>query len=178
MVHIQFPLHPDVPEEGISLESYFKGRGFDINAMRARMKGLMDAEGLPYSPEDRIVNSRLAQELGKWGEQQGKPEIHDHLYRAHFSEGVNLADRKALAQVAGQAGLDAAQAEEVLVDRTMQAAVDKDWAYARELGVTGVPTFVAGGRAVVGAQPYEILEKLVRLAGAEPRSANGASTAP
>ena len=35
--------------------------------------------------------------------------------------------------------------------------------------VTGVPTFVVGDRAVVGAQPYEALEKLVVEAGAELR---------
>jgi predicted DsbA family dithiol-disulfide isomerase len=35
--------------------------------------------------------------------------------------------------------------------------------------VTGVPTFVVQGRGVVGAQPYEILERLVVLAGAQQR---------
>jgi predicted DsbA family dithiol-disulfide isomerase len=32
-----------------------------------------------------------------------------------------------------------------------------------------VPTFVAAGRGVVGAQPYELLERLVVMAGAERR---------
>jgi len=30
--------------------------------------------------------------------------------------------------------------------------------------VTGVPTYVAAGHGVVGAQPYEALEELVRQA--------------
>ncbi|HSX81467.1 MAG TPA: DsbA family oxidoreductase, partial [Candidatus Saccharimonadia bacterium] len=34
-----------------------------------------------------------------------------------------------------------------------------------------VPTFVAQGRGVVGAQPYEIVERLVVLAGAQRRDA-------
>ncbi|MGH8722840.1 MAG: DsbA family protein, partial [Burkholderiales bacterium] len=33
---------------------------------------------------------------------------------------------------------------------------------SRAYGITGVPTFVAGGHGVVGAQPYEALEQLVR----------------
>jgi predicted DsbA family dithiol-disulfide isomerase len=33
--------------------------------------------------------------------------------------------------------------------------------------VTGVPTFVAGGYGVVGAQPYETLERLVEKAASE-----------
>jgi predicted DsbA family dithiol-disulfide isomerase len=32
---------------------------------------------------------------------------------------------------------------------------------SRDYGVTGVPTFVSGGRRVVGAQPYEALVRLV-----------------
>jgi predicted DsbA family dithiol-disulfide isomerase len=40
------------------------------------------------------------------------------------------------------------------------------------LGITGVPTFVADGRGVVGAQPYEALERLVVLAGATKRLAS------
>jgi predicted DsbA family dithiol-disulfide isomerase len=35
--------------------------------------------------------------------------------------------------------------------------------------VTGVPTFVAGGYGVVGAQPYEVLEQLVERVGAPRR---------
>ena len=44
------------------------------------------------------------------------------------------------------------------------AAVDDDWKLSRQIGVTGVPTFVAGRYGVVGAQPYEALEALVRKA--------------
>jgi len=44
--------------------------------------------------------------------------------------------------------------------------VDAHWRRALGIGVTGVPTYVAGGAGVVGAQPYEVLEDLVRQAGA------------
>ena len=45
--------------------------------------------------------------------------------------------------------------------RTFKEAVDVDWAQSRQMGVTGVPTFVAGGYGLVGAQPYESLVSLV-----------------
>ena len=48
--------------------------------------------------------------------------------------------------------------------RTFKGAVDADWNLSRQYGITGVPTFVAGRRSVVGAQPYEALEQLVRKA--------------
>jgi predicted DsbA family dithiol-disulfide isomerase len=58
----------------------------------------------------------------------------------------------------------------VLIERHFKDAVDADWQRSRAFGITGVPTFVANGRGVVGAQPYEVLERLLVLAGAAPRS--------
>ncbi len=166
---MQFPLHPDTPPGGIALTELFAGRGLDLEAMYARMKSLMDAEGLPYARRDRTYNSRLAQELGKWGELAGRPAINDALYRAYFVDRMDIGAVDALVEVAERVGLPADEARRVLNERTFRAAVDKDWAHARALGVTGVPTFIADGRAVVGAQPYETLEQLVQLAGAKRR---------
>ncbi len=129
----------------------------------------MDAEGLPYVRGERTYNSRLAQELAKLAEQEGKQGIHDALFRAYFVDGINLADVDALTTIAERSDLSGAEARRALEQRTFRDAVDADWARARGLGVTGVPTFVAGGRGVVGAQPYEVLEELVRRAGARPR---------
>jgi len=167
--HVQFPLHPDTPSGGIALAELFAGRELDLNAMHLRMKSLMDAEGLPYARRERTYNSRLAQELGKWGELAGRPAIHDALYRAYFVDGTDIGSVDALVGIAERVGLPADEARRILNERAFRATVDRDWEHARALGVTGVPTFVAGGRAVVGAQPYETLEQLVQLAGAKRR---------
>ena len=66
-------------------------------------------------------------------------------------------------------------AAEVLRERSFSDAVDADWARSAELGITGVPTFVAGGHGVVGVQPYETLEALLRQAGAIPRAPDEAA---
>jgi predicted DsbA family dithiol-disulfide isomerase len=165
--HVQFPLHPDTPAGGIALSELFAGRGLDLNAMYSRMKSLMDAEGLPYARRERTYNSRLAQELGKWGDLAGQPAIHDALYRAYFVDGTDIGSVDVLVGVAKRVGLPANEARRILNERTFRTVVDRDWEHARALGVTGVPTFVAGGRAVVGAQSYEMLEQLVQLAGAK-----------
>ncbi len=116
-------------------------------------------------------NSRLAQELGAWAESRDDGgRIHDGLFHAYFVDGVNIADVDALVAVAERAGLPAGEAREVVTERRFRDAVDRDWLRSRELGVTGVPTFVAGDRGVVGAQPYEVLERLVVGAGARPRT--------
>ena len=168
--YTQFPLHPETPPSGVTLEELFAGRGLDVGAAQERLARLMREEGLPYGTRTHIYNSRLAQELAKWAETQ--PEglrIHDALFRAYFVEGVDLADVDRLVQIAGSLGLPVQEAREALASRRFRESVDRDWRRSAEIGVTGVPTFVMNGRGVVGAQPYAVLEELAVAAGARRR---------
>jgi predicted DsbA family dithiol-disulfide isomerase len=164
---VHFPLHPETPMEGRSLADLFAGRGVDRKAMNAQMKARMDAEGLPYGERTMTYNSRLAQEVGKWADSQPSGEaIHDAMFRAYFVEARNIGDPAEILKIVKQVGLSVEGAREVIEKRTFKDAVDEDWALSRQLGVTGVPTFVAGRYGVVGAQPYETLERLVEKAAA------------
>jgi predicted DsbA family dithiol-disulfide isomerase len=167
---VHFPLHPETPPEGQSLEDLFRGRNVDRKAMHTQMKARMDAEGLPYGERTMTYNSRLAQELGKWADTQpGGEAIHDALFRAYFVDGVDISSADALVAIAEKLGLDGTEARRTLDERTMRDAVDADWKQARAIGITGVPTFVVGRRGVVGAQPYDVLERLVVQSGAKRR---------
>jgi len=169
-VLVHFPLHPETPAEGRSMAELYAGRNVDPEAMNARMKGLMDAEGLPYGRRTHTYNSRLAQELGKWADTQpGGEAIHDKLYRAYFVDSRNIGDTEVLVDIAQSVGLPAEEARAVLLERRFRDAVDADWEKSHRYGVTGVPTFVAGRNGVVGAQPYEVLAQLVEKAGAPRR---------
>jgi predicted DsbA family dithiol-disulfide isomerase len=160
-------LHPNTPEEGLPLKDLFAGRGFDLEAMHARMKGLMEAEGLSYNQRTHTYNSRLAQELAKWADSRpGFETIHEALYKAYFAEAQNIGELDVLEKVAASVGLPIDEAREILRERTFKHAVDADWEKARRYGITGVPTFVAGGYKVVGAQPYDVLVQMMRSAGA------------
>ena len=162
---VYFPLHPDTPAEGLPLKELLAGRGFDLEAMHARMKGVMDAEGLPYSRRTHTYNSRLAQELAKWADSQpGFESIHGALYRAYFVDGRNIGDPEVLIDIAQSVGLSASAARQVLAKRTFKDAVDADWEESRRRGITGVPSFVAGKYKVVGAQPFTVLADMLRAA--------------
>ncbi len=174
IAYIHFPLHPETPEEGLALEDLFAGRDVDIAAVHARLSGLMAEEGLPYGFRTMTYNSRLAQELGKWADTRpGGGKIHDALFHAYFVDNVNLGKIENLVPIAEQVGLPADEAASVLSERHYKEAVDSDWQRARELGVTGVPTFVIGNQGLVGAQPYEQLQTFVQSAGADRREDDG-----
>ena len=172
---MHFPLHPETPPEGRTLEDLFAGRGMDVDAMYQQMKQRMDAEGLPYGKRSHTYNSRLAQELGTWADTQpGGEAIHDALFKAYFVDARNIGDADVLIEVAQAVGLSGEAARKVIEERSFKEAVDADWAKSNQYGITGVPTFVAGGQGAVGAQPYETLVQFLGQAGAKAKPEGGA----
>jgi predicted DsbA family dithiol-disulfide isomerase len=151
----------------MTLEELFVGRNIDLPAAQERMTGLMREEGLPYGIRTHTYNSRSAQELAAWAvTQPGGAGIHDALFLAYFVDGRNIAERNVLLDVVVSIGLSTSDAEQVLESRSHRDLVDADWAESRQLGITGVPTFVVGNQGVAGAQPFEVLEQLAIQAGA------------
>lgn len=157
-----FPLHPDTPDEGLTLEELFAGRGKNIEEMRLRLKKVAEELGLPLGKRTKTYNSRLAQELAKWAESKDKgDEFHHAVFRAYFVDGKNIAQTDELAGLAQRVGLSADEARIILRTRSFREAVDADWMRSHQMGITAVPTFVMGREAVVGAQPYEVLEQFL-----------------
>lgn len=165
-----FPLHPDTPTDGQTLDELFAGRNIDIEKAQAEMAARMADAGLPYGERRMTYNSRLAQELATWAETQPAGEAFMlAVFQAYFVEGRNIAEADVLADVAEKCGLPVDDARDVLESRSFRDAVDRDWHNARAMGLTGVPAFVVSQSGVIGAQPYEVLEELIMRAGARTR---------
>ncbi len=165
-----FPLHPETPEEGFTLEELFAGRPIDAKKILSRLRQVADELGLPLVERKKTYNSRLAQELAKWAESKGKGDLfHEVLFRAYFGEGKNIGKAEELVTLAKSIGLPEKEAKSVLELRTFNAAVDSDWARSRALGITAVPTFVANHHQIVGFQSYEALEQFLKACGARKR---------
>ena len=163
---VPFPLHPETPEEGLTLEELFAGRSVDIPGITQRLKQTADELRLPLGERKKTYNSRRAQELAKWAESKGRgDEFHEAVFRAYYVEGKNIGKVDELVDLAGSIGLPAEEARSVLESRTFGEAVDFDWRRSYALRITAVPTFVIGKQKIVGAQPYEVLEKFLKSCG-------------
>lgn len=161
-----FPLHPETPAEGLTLEELFAGRPVDINQVLTRLNRTAEALGLPFGKREKTYNSRLAQELGKMAEKQGYGEqFHLAAFKAYFADGLNISRKSALLGLGTSVGLSAEQVLEVIEKRTFEEAVDKDWKRSYQMGVRAVPTFMIKGMSLVGAQSYEKLVELMKDSG-------------
>lgn len=168
---IAFPLHPETPEEGLTLEQLFAGRNIDIDKARQRLKQAAHDLGLPLGERKKTYNSRLAQELGKWAESKGAGDkFHRAVFNAYFVEGINIAKVDELVRLSKSLGLSGEETRHVFEKRTFKEAVDADWTRCHAEGVTAVPTFMLDHQKIFGFQPYETLEQLLKNKGITKRT--------
>jgi len=158
-----FPLHPETPDEGQTLEDLFAGQSMDIPRMIAYLRKTASGLGLPFGDRDFTYNSRKAQELGKWAEALGQGDrFHHAAFSAYFSDGKNIADLYVLADIADSAGLPGNEVANIIESGRFSLAVDKDWQRSKDLGIRVVPTFRRQGRKLEGAKSYEALLRFVQ----------------
>ncbi len=157
-----FPLHPDIPKQGMPIEELF---GHNIPLMTDKMQALekMAASlGLPLAKRTTISDTRLSQELAKWAETRGKlKEYQDAVYTAYFSGGLDISDRSVLTEITEAGGLSKLEALEIIEIKAFGSAVDKDWDRSEKLGIMVAPTYIMNGARLTGSQPYEKLEQLI-----------------
>ncbi|MDA0827863.1 MAG: DsbA family oxidoreductase, partial [Proteobacteria bacterium] len=97
--YIHFPLHPDTPDEGISIQKLFANRdAADLKAAGDHIRGLMREAGLAYGDRTMTYNSRLAQELGAWADAETDhgDALHNKLFEAYFVRNDNIGDASVL----------------------------------------------------------------------------------
>ena len=101
--------------------------------------------------------AQLAAEAALAAGAQGKFwKMHDELFGNQ-----SALDRPALEKYAEKLGVNMVKFKAALDNHTFKAAVDKDLADARELGVQGTPNFFINGRPLRGAVPYEQFKSAV-----------------
>lgn len=160
-------LDPTIPPEGKARKpqtrpddppTQIESRGAD--------GGLMFRRGRTWTS-----NSHLALEAAEYAaETPHAMAFHRAMFKAYFDDLEEIGDPDVIVRVGESAGLDGAELREVLESRRYRQQVDDGIQWAREVGVSGVPTFVFEDKwAVVGAQDYPVFESLIRKLGKEPK---------
>jgi predicted DsbA family dithiol-disulfide isomerase len=170
-----FQLDPrpvDGPAPLIEAMSARFGGSERVRQMFAHTKGVAAGDGLELHFDRAVTANTFEAHRLVWfaGTRGRASEMLDALYRAHFTEGVDVGSRDALAALAAGIGLDGAR--EFLDSDAGVAEVRAALAEARELGINGVPMFVFAGKyAVSGAQDPATLREV--LAEVDRREAAG-----
>jgi predicted DsbA family dithiol-disulfide isomerase len=153
-----FQLQPDIPVEGVDAREYFAakfGGPERVAELHAHVAGEAAKEGLHFDFERqrRAPNTLLAHRAIKLAPDPDAAV--EALFAGHFEQGEDIGDRDTVLRLVP--GLDA----DGLDRGDATDAVAEDLRAATEIGVTGVPFFVGGGRvALSGAHEPALLRRL------------------
>jgi predicted DsbA family dithiol-disulfide isomerase len=151
-------LRPDTPPEGMDLPDYIvKARA---NGSDERLRGMADTYGMKFVSPERIYNTRLAHEAAEYARARGKGlEFHRVVFNKVYGEGSDVGKWEVLRAAAEEAGLDANDMQSIVESGKYTEEVAQQALHARQIGVSGVPTYVINDRyAIVGARPYEVFK--------------------
>jgi predicted DsbA family dithiol-disulfide isomerase len=162
VVYHAFELDPSIPAgEGTPILELLSAK-YGLTPQQARdaeasVAAKAAADGLTFNPDRVMGNTFDAHRLVRLGRDRGRQDrVLQRLYEAYFSEGAPVFGTSELAGLAEAAGLDGAEAREVLDGDRYAQDVRDDEAQARALGITGVPFAVLDGKyGVSGAQSAE-----------------------
>ncbi len=141
--------------------------------MAAYMKNFAARFGISdFRQRETIPNTRRALALAEVARDEGKLDgFRSRAMDAHWRDGMNLEDDGDLHAIAREAGLSEDAVERSVSDPRFLDRVDAVRREAGEVGIEGIPTFVAGNLALSGCQTYEVLVDFATRAGAERRPA-------
>lgn len=165
-----FELNPDMPAAGVNHNEHVSGKyGVPPEQLAGSQQGLRDrAAGvgfaLNFSADSRIYNTFDAHRLLHWAGTQGRQrELKHALFKANFTDNLNVSDKDVLVGIAASAGLDADQARALLASGRYVAEVRKDEQLWLSRGIQAVPGIVINQKWLIsGGQTPEIFEQALR----------------
>ena len=174
-----FELNPGMRAQGENIDEFIGGRyGADparMAAMRENVRARAASAGLTFNQDgsSRIYNTFDAHRLLHWAQDTHRQQALKHaLFKANFTDNADVSDQEVLVAAAMEAGLDGAEAREVLAtgrfaDEVRQA--EKLWI---SRGIAAVPAIVINGKWLIsGGQPPEVFEQTLRQIAGELRGA-------
>ncbi len=179
-VHITFQpfeLNPKMPPEGQDVTEHLTEKYGSTPQQQAGMRETLRergaAVGFTFKPEGRgrVWNTFDAHRLLHWAGTQSadlQRDLKKALLITFFTHGKGLAAHEVLLQAAGDAGLDATQAAQVLASDAYTQEVRQAQQFWQSQGIHAVPSVVINKQHLIqGGQPPEAFERALRQIAAE-----------
>ncbi len=172
-----FELNPQMAPEGENIVEHIGAKYGSTPEQSAQNREMIRARAaevgfdMRMGPDSRIWNTFDAHRLLHWAHETAPDKqeaLKRALFTAHFTENRNLTDAGVLTQAAEAAGLDRAEAGEVLASGGYAKEVRAAEELWRARGITSVPAVVVEGKYLIsGGQPAAAFEEALRKIAAE-----------
>lgn len=177
-IHFQpFELNPQMGPEGQDIDEHLHEKYGSTPAEREGIRKAIAERGAELGfvftsgARSRVYNTFDAHRLLHWAGEQGlQSELKHALFKAYFTDGQDPSSHEVLVRVAGEVGLDTAQAQAVLGSERYAEEVRAQEQFYQRQGIHSVPAVIVNDRHLIqGGQPVEVFEQALRqIANAEP----------
>ena len=175
-IHFQpFELNPQMPPGGQDIDEHLAEKYGATPEQSEQTREMIRARGeeagftFAMAKRSRIYNTFDAHRLLRWAEHEGRQLALEHaLFKAYFTDGENPGAHEVLIRLAGEVGLDAARAREILSSDQYAAAVREQERFYLDQGISAVPAVIVNERHLIqGGHPAEVFEQALRRIAAE-----------
>ena len=144
--------------------------GVDIKERYASLNITGESFGYRFGDRTFLSNSKPALEASEYARDNGKYDsFHEQLFRAYFTDLLDIGDTKILLKLGREVGLDPQELKRSLDEGLYRNRIEEGMKAAARYGITAVPTFIIDEvHKIVGAQPLgSFREQLRRIQGTE-----------
>ncbi len=119
--------------------------------------------GIVFGNHTLLSNSRIALGASEYARDMGMFDgFHENMFRAYFTEALDIGNLDVVSSVAKGNGLDADSMMAAIQDGRYRTRLDEARREGRMLNLTGVPTFIINGKyKIVGAQPLDVFKEVI-----------------
>ena len=158
---LPFEIHADTPQAGVLWKDYFPGMNPDLFFQQLDVRG--KKMGVRFGQQPLMSNSRLAMEGGEFAKDHGRFDVyHEAVFKAFFTDCLDIGDRKVILDVARSVGLNADKLKAALEAGLYFPRLEDTTASAKTSGISSAPTFVIEGYGIVtGAQPFDTFRSVL-----------------
>lgn len=123
--------------------------------------------GLPFRLPESPPSTRYALQAAEFARDCGPTEFsrfHRAVFRAVFSDGIDIGDPLVLADIADRAGIDTVALAAALEDSRYGNSLEEAEAEASRYSITSTPTVLIGKFKLIGAAPMEVMRSTLSRA--------------
>ena len=165
-----YELHPEIPQEGYDKKLYMQQK-FGSSSGRSpynEITKIGESVGFEFnfSKTERIPNTFMAHRLLWKAEQYNlQTELSEALFRAYFSEGLNIGSKEILAEVSESVGMDKEEVINFLDSKEGgQEIADLEMNFI-EKSIGAVPTYFINDKYIIqgGQEPETFVSFLKKI---------------
>lgn len=158
-------IHPETPKEGVTITEKFPAAS--IERMYTGLRSMGRLYNIDFKGVDLLPNSHTALAAGEFAKEKGVfEEFHERVFKAYFSNGMDIGDKAVVSGIAEESGINAEELFEKLEEGVYEKTLDHVRDLSLQYDIRSTPTFIIDDKyVIVGAQSIENFKQVLNNMG-------------